>query len=72
MTKLLEDLQLCANYYQIEFQCWSCCYVSEKQLDISSVYDFIDGCQNTIDTQISSAYHCLKCRDYSATIERNF
>ena len=69
VTKLLEDLHLCSKFYQIEFQCWSCCCVSDRRIDISSIYNFTEGCQSSIDTQISSAYHCLKCRDASANIQ---
>ena len=68
MIKLLGDLHLCSNLYAIEFQCWSCCCVSERRIDISSIYNFINGCQNSIDTQICS--HCLKCRDPGSIIER--
>ena len=68
--RLLEDCNLCTNHYSVSFQCWSYCYISEKRLNLSSIYTFKDNCQKTINNHISSSFHCLKCRDPEANIEQ--
>ena len=67
---LLEENKLCSNHYSVTFQCWSCCYASEKLLNLSSIYKFQDNCQETINNHISSSFHCLKCRDPEANTEQ--
>ena len=69
VIQLLGKVCLGSNLYKIEFQCWSCCYISEKNLDLSSVYNFKDSCESTVNSQISSGFKCLKCRDPQANIE---
>lgn len=70
LTELLRDIGLYSNLYEITFQCWGCCCISEKRLDLSSVYNFKDSCQKTIEEQINSGFKCLKCRDPEANIEQ--
>ena len=66
----MDYCNLSTNHYSVTFQCWSCCYISEKRLNLSSIYTFQDNCQKTINNHISSSFHCLKCRDPEANIEQ--
>ncbi|KAI6658293.1 hypothetical protein LOD99_15562 [Oopsacas minuta] len=34
---LLDNIHLSPNLYVVEFQCWSCCCISEKRLNLSSI-----------------------------------
>ena len=70
LLELLRDIDLCPSIYNIEFQCWSCCCISQKRLDLSSIYTFRHSCQDTLELQILSGYSCLKCRDSKANIEQ--
>ena len=70
VTKLLGHLHLISNLYAIEFQCWSCSCISARRIDLASIYTFMNGSQNSVDTQTYAGYQCLKCRDPGANIER--
>ena len=70
VVELLDGIHLCPNLYAVEFQCWSCCCISEKRLNLSSIYKFQQNCQTTIDHQIDQSYKCLKCRDTHANVEK--
>ncbi|KAI6652476.1 hypothetical protein LOD99_7490 [Oopsacas minuta] len=67
---LLDNIHLSPNLYVVEFQCWSYCCISEKRLNLSSIYKFQQNCQTTIGHQINQSYKCLKCRDTHANIEK--
>ena len=71
MVQLLcKDLSLCSDKYKITFQCWSCCYQSEKMLNLTTLTQFNSNCQVSINNQINSRFSCLKCRDPASNIER--
>ena len=69
VVQLLTKLSLNSDWYKVIFQCWSCCYQSEKKLNLTFVLRFEGNCQNTIDNQIQSSFKCLKCRDSNANLE---
>ena len=66
---LCKDLSLNSDGYKINFQCWGCCFQSEKILNLSCLTTFDSSCQMSINTQINSRFACLKCRDQEANIE---
>ena len=47
LAEFFMNIDLSFNLYMITFQC--CCCISEKRLDLSSTYNFKDGCQKSID-----------------------
>ena len=52
--------------YQLEIQCWSCCFNTQKSLNLTTINSFVANCQNTLDYQIRSNTHkCRKCREES-------
>ena len=52
--------------YQLEIQCWSCCFNTQKYLNLTTINSFVTNCQNTLDYQIRSNIHkCRKCREES-------
>ena len=67
---LCKDLSLCSDKYKITFQCWSCCYQSEKKVNLTTLTQFNSNCQVSINNQINSRFRSLKCRDPAANIER--
>ena len=51
--------------YQLEIQCWSCCFNTQEYLNLTTINSFVTNCQNTLDYQIRSNTH--KCRN----VEKN-
>ena len=66
---LCKVLSLCSDKYIITFQYWSCCFQSEKKVNLACLTKFDSDCQTSIYNQITSRHSCLKCRDSDAIIE---
>ena len=66
---LCKKFALCSDSYKIVFQCWGCCYESEKIINLTSLTTFNSNCQSSINNKIDSSLNCLKCRDPCANIE---
>ena len=49
-----------SDKYIVSYLCWKCFTLSERTLNLSSVYKFVESCQKYIDTQIARST-CLKC-----------
>ena len=57
-----------SDKYKVSYQCWNCFAISERILNLLSVFKFVENCQRSIDSQITTP-KCLKCRDFTAILE---
>ena len=57
-----------SDKYKVSYQCWNWFAKSERILNLSSVFKFVENCQRYIDSQITTP-KCLKCRDSTSILE---